>query len=92
MPYVRSRKAYQQVSDFDKIRIVAYRNCCLSYHSNAARIGPDPTTRLARHHTPIITAAELWYLVEAAWSSVTVHAIQSLFDSMPRRIRAVITA
>ncbi|GFT13655.1 transposable element Tcb1 transposase [Trichonephila clavipes] len=48
--------------------------------------------RLDRHHTPVATVDELWYLVEAARSSVPVHAVQSLFDSMPRRISAVITA
>ncbi|GFU18415.1 hypothetical protein TNCV_1980951 [Trichonephila clavipes] len=41
---------------------------------------------------PVTTVDELWYRVEAAWSSVSVHSIQSLFDSMPRRINAVITA
>ncbi|GFX89291.1 hypothetical protein TNCV_1339901 [Trichonephila clavipes] len=44
--------------------------------------------RLARHHIPVITVNELWYRVEAAWSSAPVHAIQSLFDSMLRRIIA----
>ncbi|GFW72335.1 hypothetical protein TNCV_703721 [Trichonephila clavipes] len=48
--------------------------------------------RLARHHTPVTTVDELWHRVEAALASVPVHAIQSLFDSMPRRIIVVITA
>lgn len=48
--------------------------------------------QLARHNTPVTTLDELWYRVEAAWASVPVHAIQALFDSMPRRIKAVITA
>ncbi|GFV62128.1 hypothetical protein TNCV_4109311 [Trichonephila clavipes] len=48
--------------------------------------------RLAHHHTPVITVDKLWYRVEAAWSSVPVHAIQSLFRSMPRCISAVFTA
>ncbi|GFT95735.1 transposable element Tcb1 transposase [Trichonephila clavipes] len=39
--------------------------------------------RLACHHTPVITVDELRYRVEAAWSSLSVHAIQCLFDSMP---------
>ncbi|GFT27137.1 hypothetical protein TNCV_40071 [Trichonephila clavipes] len=34
---------------------------------------------------------ELWHRVEAAWESVPVHSIQSPFDSMPRRISAVLT-
>ncbi|GFS89231.1 hypothetical protein TNCV_1259631 [Trichonephila clavipes] len=40
--------------------------------------------RLARHHTPVTTVDELWYRLEAAWSSVPVHAFQSLLDSIPR--------
>ncbi|MBJ4999813.1 IS630 family transposase [Salmonella enterica subsp. enterica serovar Hadar] len=48
--------------------------------------------RLARHHSPVTTVDELWHSVEAAWTAVPVHAIQSLFDSMPRRITAVIAA
>ncbi|GFU30227.1 hypothetical protein TNCV_4447191 [Trichonephila clavipes] len=43
------------------------------------------------HHTPVTTVGELQYRVEAVWSSVPVHAIQSLFDSMPRRYSPVIT-
>ncbi|GFX20070.1 HTH_Tnp_Tc3_2 domain-containing protein [Trichonephila clavipes] len=42
MPPVRSRNAYQHIYDFDKGRIVAYRNCGLSYHSIAARVSRDP--------------------------------------------------
>ncbi|GFX82705.1 transposable element Tcb1 transposase [Trichonephila clavipes] len=41
---VRSRKAYQHVSDFDKGQIVAYRNCGLSYHCIAARFVRDLMT------------------------------------------------
>ncbi|GFX56616.1 HTH_Tnp_Tc3_2 domain-containing protein [Trichonephila clavipes] len=41
---VRSRNAYQHVSDFDKGRIVAYRDCGLSYRSIAACVGRDPMT------------------------------------------------
>ncbi|GFX77987.1 uncharacterized protein TNCV_971421 [Trichonephila clavipes] len=37
---------------------------------------------------PVTTVDKLWYCVEASWASVHVHAIQSLFDSMPRRIKA----
>ncbi|GFW91262.1 hypothetical protein TNCV_736771 [Trichonephila clavipes] len=39
--------------------------------------------RLDRHHTPVITVDDLWHRVEASWESVPVHAIQSLFESMP---------
>ncbi|GFY01919.1 hypothetical protein TNCV_4796411 [Trichonephila clavipes] len=44
MPLVRNKNAYQLVSDFDKGRIVAYRDCDLSYRSIAARVGRDPMT------------------------------------------------
>ncbi|GFT75087.1 HTH_Tnp_Tc3_2 domain-containing protein [Trichonephila clavipes] len=45
MPRVRSRKAYQCVSDFYKGRIIAYRNCGLWYHSiSAVRVSRDPMT------------------------------------------------
>ncbi|GFT46782.1 odorant receptor [Trichonephila clavipes] len=46
--------------------------------------------RLTRHHTTVPTVDELGHRVEAAWASIPVHAIQSLFYSMPRRISAVI--
>ncbi|GFV89319.1 hypothetical protein TNCV_4151391 [Trichonephila clavipes] len=65
-------------------------------------VSPDPSPienvwcmaaeQLARHHIPLNTIDELWHRVEAAWSYVPVHAIQSLFDSMPRHINAFITA
>ncbi|GFS61578.1 uncharacterized protein TNCV_4312571 [Trichonephila clavipes] len=38
MPHVRSRYLYQHVYDFDKGRIVAYRDCGLSYRNIAARV------------------------------------------------------
>ncbi|GFS66103.1 hypothetical protein TNCV_2510881 [Trichonephila clavipes] len=38
---VRNRNAYQHVSDFDKVRIVAYGDCGLPYRSFAARVGRD---------------------------------------------------
>ncbi|GFU14560.1 hypothetical protein TNCV_1698841 [Trichonephila clavipes] len=47
---------------------------------------------LARHHTAVTTVVELCYRIEAAWSSVPAHVIQSLFDSIPSRISAIITA
>ncbi|GFX08616.1 uncharacterized protein TNCV_4171151 [Trichonephila clavipes] len=34
--------------------------------------------KLARHHTPVTAVDELWHLVEAAWTFVPVHLIQSL--------------
>ena len=43
-----------------------------------------------RENCPIVH--ELWHLIEAAWVAVFAHAIQSLYDSMPRCIIAVIAA
>ncbi|GFT95824.1 transposable element Tcb1 transposase [Trichonephila clavipes] len=45
MPRVRSRNAYQHVSDFDKGQIVAYRDYGLSYRSITARVDRDLMTR-----------------------------------------------
>ena len=44
MPRVRRGNEYYHVSDFDKGRIVAYRDCGLSYRDIAARVGRDPMT------------------------------------------------
>ena len=45
--------------------------------------------RLVFHH---YYDDELWHLVEAAWANLAVHVIKSLYDSMLRRITAVIAA
>ncbi|GFU38571.1 uncharacterized protein TNCV_4391181 [Trichonephila clavipes] len=39
--------------------------------------------RLARHHMPVTTVDELWYRVEAAWSSVPVHAFNLCLTQCP---------
>ncbi|GFV53873.1 transposable element Tcb1 transposase [Trichonephila clavipes] len=44
MPRIRIRNAYQNFSEFDNGRIVAYRDCGLSYCSSAASVGGDSTT------------------------------------------------
>ncbi|GFV82419.1 HTH_Tnp_Tc3_2 domain-containing protein [Trichonephila clavipes] len=44
MSRVRSINVYQHVSDFDKGRVVAYRDYGLSYHNIAARVGRDAIT------------------------------------------------
>ncbi|GFT39211.1 hypothetical protein TNCV_2897321 [Trichonephila clavipes] len=44
MPPVRSRNAYQHISECDKGRMVAHRDCGLSYRRIAARVGRDPMT------------------------------------------------
>ncbi|GFX96684.1 transposable element Tcb1 transposase [Trichonephila clavipes] len=40
---------------------------------------------------PAATPDQLWQRLEAAWSAVPQEHIQSLFESMPRRVEAVIS-
>ncbi|GFV52731.1 hypothetical protein TNCV_2874021 [Trichonephila clavipes] len=71
--------------------IQALRNLTFRSLTNRKRL-VQGCRRLACHHTPITTVDELWHLVEAAWASVPVHAIQSLFYSISKLISAVIMA
>lgn len=47
--------------------------------------------RLTQITPPAVTPDQLWQRVEAAWSAVPQEHIQSLFESMPRRVAAVIS-
>ncbi|GFV54918.1 transposable element Tcb1 transposase [Trichonephila clavipes] len=47
--------------------------------------------RLTQITPPAATPDQLWKRVEAAWSAVRQEHIQSLFESMPRRVAAVIS-
>ncbi|GFV31398.1 transposable element Tcb1 transposase [Trichonephila clavipes] len=47
--------------------------------------------RLIQFTPPAATPDQLWQRVEAAWSAVPPKHIQSLFESMPRRVAAVIS-
>ncbi|GFV53431.1 transposable element Tcb1 transposase [Trichonephila clavipes] len=47
--------------------------------------------RLIQITPQAVTPDQLWQCVEAAWSVVPQEHIQSLFDSMPRRVAAVIS-
>ncbi|GFV28617.1 odorant receptor [Trichonephila clavipes] len=69
------------------------KTLCLSrvMHSRMLLVLYLPSLHLDYHHMSVTTFDELWYRVEAAWPSVPVQAIQSLFDPMPRRI-SVMTA
>ncbi|GFX17202.1 hypothetical protein TNCV_2857251 [Trichonephila clavipes] len=86
-----------RANTFDiKFRIKKYSTAALDCtftrsFTNRENIWSMVAKRLARNLTPVITFDEMRYRVEAAWSSVPVHAILSLFDSMPRRISAVTT-
>ncbi|GFV24950.1 transposable element Tcb1 transposase [Trichonephila clavipes] len=44
--------------------------------------------RLTQITSPFATPDQLWQRVEAAWSAVPLEHIQSLFESMPRRVGA----
>ena len=48
--------------------------------------------RLALQYLAATMVNELWHSVEAAWTAVPIHAIQSVVDSMPMRITSVIAA
>ncbi|GFU50847.1 transposable element Tcb1 transposase [Trichonephila clavipes] len=47
--------------------------------------------RLTQITPPAATPEQLWQRVEAAWSTVPQEHIQSLFESMPRHVAAVIS-
>ncbi|GFW64907.1 transposable element Tc1 transposase [Trichonephila clavipes] len=47
--------------------------------------------RLTQITPPVAPLDKLWQRVEAAWSSVPQEHIQSVFESMPRRVAAVIS-
>ncbi|GFW02466.1 transposable element Tcb1 transposase [Trichonephila clavipes] len=46
--------------------------------------------RLTQITLPAATPDQLWQRVEAAWSAVPQEHIQSLFESMPRRVAATL--
>ncbi|GFT80956.1 transposable element Tcb1 transposase [Trichonephila clavipes] len=47
--------------------------------------------RLTQITPPAATPDQLWQRVEAAWSAVPQEHVQSLFESMPRRVAVVIS-
>ncbi|GFU17443.1 transposable element Tcb1 transposase [Trichonephila clavipes] len=47
--------------------------------------------RLTQNTPPAATPDQLWQRVKAAWSAVPQEHIQSFFESMPRRVVAVIS-
>ncbi|GFX38494.1 transposable element Tc1 transposase [Trichonephila clavipes] len=47
--------------------------------------------RLTQITPPAVTPDQLWQRVEAAWSAVPQEHIQSVFESMPRCVAAVIS-
>ncbi|GFV30984.1 transposable element Tcb1 transposase [Trichonephila clavipes] len=88
------RSAFDQVFDFDRGRIVAYRDCGLPFRENGSRVGRNHTTvmRICDRwilHPPTDTPDQLWERVEAGWSAVPQERIQSLFKSMLIRVAAM---
>ncbi|GFV28470.1 transposable element Tcb1 transposase [Trichonephila clavipes] len=55
-------------------------------------MGSMVAQRLTQITPPAATPDQLWQRVEAAWSAVHQERIQSLFESMPRRVAAVISS
>ncbi|GFW02787.1 transposable element Tcb1 transposase [Trichonephila clavipes] len=49
----------------------------------------EPLTQIT--HPPAATPDQIWQRVEAAWSAVPQEYTQSLFESMPRRVAAVMS-
>ncbi|GFU66019.1 transposable element Tcb1 transposase [Trichonephila clavipes] len=148
----KQRKAFGQVSEFDRERIVAYRDCGLPFRKIGSRVGRNQTTvmqicdrwmqerlghsqdnagqhvtrivqsifaihqielllwpahfpnlslienmwsmvvqRLTQITPPAAIPDQLWHRAEAAWSAVPQEHIQSIFESMPRRVAATAT-
>ncbi|GFU06149.1 transposable element Tcb1 transposase [Trichonephila clavipes] len=54
-------------------------------------MGSMAAQRLTQIIPPAATPDQLWQRVEAAWSAVPQEHIQSLFESMPRRVTAVMS-
>ncbi|GFU92112.1 transposable element Tcb1 transposase [Trichonephila clavipes] len=54
-------------------------------------MGPIFVQRLTQITPPAATPDQLWQRVKTAWSAVPQEHIESLFESMPRRLAAVIS-
>ncbi|GFV03090.1 transposable element Tcb1 transposase [Trichonephila clavipes] len=56
----KQRSAFDQVSEFDRGRIVAYRDCGLSYREIDSRVGRD--------HTTVMRICDRWMQEVPTWS------------------------
>ncbi|GFV55308.1 transposable element Tcb1 transposase [Trichonephila clavipes] len=67
----------------------------IGYHSRTPLVRIADTLNSQRYISkitpPAATPDQLWQRVEAAWSAVPQEHIQSLFESMPRRVAVVIS-
>ncbi|GFT31644.1 transposable element Tcb1 transposase [Trichonephila clavipes] len=71
------------------IRVWRHRGeSMLKSHVIPRHTGPAPGIMIT---PPTATPDQLWQRVEAAWSAVPKEHIQSLFESMSRRVAAVIS-
>ncbi|GFW07022.1 transposable element Tcb1 transposase [Trichonephila clavipes] len=64
-------------------------NSCVMHRPTGpapANVWPMVAQRLSQITPPPATPDQLWQCVEAAWSAVPQEHIQSLFESMPRRV------
>ncbi|GFU84758.1 transposable element Tcb1 transposase [Trichonephila clavipes] len=69
----------------------------IGYHSRTPLVRIAGTLNNQRYFSEItpptvtVTSDQFWQRVEAAWSAVTQEHIQCLFESMPRRVAAMIS-
>ncbi|GFU79140.1 transposable element Tcb1 transposase [Trichonephila clavipes] len=97
-PTFHKDNARPHVASIARTFLVTLNFPLLSWASHSPDLSPIENVwsmvakQLTHRHAPITTINELWHHVEATWASVTAHAIQFLFDSMPRDISTLITA
>ncbi|GFV74484.1 transposable element Tcb1 transposase [Trichonephila clavipes] len=80
----------------DRIRVWRHRgerilNSCVSCTGNHENMWSMAAERLTQMTPPAATTDQLWQRGEAAWSAVPQEHIQSLFESMPRCVAAMIS-
>ncbi|GFT24857.1 transposable element Tc1 transposase [Trichonephila clavipes] len=71
----KQRSAFDQVSEFDRGRIVAYLNCGLSFRKIGSRVGRNQTTENCAHGS------------DGSLSHITNHSIAQLHSVTARTIR-----
>ncbi|GFV34961.1 transposable element Tcb1 transposase [Trichonephila clavipes] len=92
------------VAECNEIVFTDESRICLQHHDGRIRVWRHRGERMLNvmhRHTgsargimitpPAATPDKFWQSVEAAWSAVPQEHILSLFESMPRRVAAVIS-